>query len=79
MHYRNSKLLQSCNALLDFVLILLAYFCAGSLRVLIPLGEAFYLVDRSRYFPLSVLYALVIVACYAFAGDYATLHPRSKV
>ena len=79
MHYRNSKILQLANALLDFVLILLAYFCAGSLRVVIPLGAAFYLVDRTRFFPLSVLYAVVIVACYAFAGDYDTLHQRSKV
>ena len=63
MHYRNSKILQLANALLDFVLILLAYFCAGSLRVVIPLGAAFYLVDRTRFFPLSVLYAVVIVAC----------------
>ena len=33
MHYRNSKLLQTCNAVLDILLILLAYLCAGLLRV----------------------------------------------
>lgn len=78
MHYRNSKLLQTCNAVLDILLILLAYLCAGLLRVALSLGDAFYMGDLWRFFPLSVLYALVIVCCYAFAGDYATLHQRSK-
>lgn len=77
MHYHNSKLLKSANALTDFVLILVVFFLSGLLRVVSPVGATFSMRDVYRFMPMSVLYAAVMVMCYWAEGSYQTLHIRS--
>lgn len=77
MHYHGSKVLQTMNALADFVLILAAFFLSGLLRLVFPIGAAFFMNDIYRFMPISVLYAAVMVACYWAEGSYHSLRIRS--
>ena len=77
MHYHNSKLLKSANALTDFVLILVVFFLSGLLRVVSPVGATFSMRDVYQFMPMSVFYAAVMVMCYWAEGSYQTLHIRS--
>ena len=65
---------QLLNAACDFLLLLLTFCLAGVLRAWIPLGDRFGMQDIARFFPLAVVYAAVMVLCYAATGSYASLH-----
>ncbi len=73
MHYHTSKFLQALNAVGDFFVILLAFACADTLRVLTPWGEDYYTRDLKVFFFTAALYALVLVAAYTLGGKYRTL------
>ena len=62
------------NGMADFVLLLLSFFLAGLLRMVIPLGSRFLPVDLSRFFPIALIYAVVMVLCYAQTNCYRSLH-----
>lgn len=78
MQYRNSKLMKVCSPLADFFLVLLAFVCAGLFCILIP-QESFFVRYTFRDLPQGMLYALVIVACYAAAGEYKAFRSRGMV
>ena len=69
-----SKPLQLLSAACDFLLLLLTFCLAGVLRAWVPLGDRFGMQDIARFFPLAVVYAGVMVLCYAAAGNYTSLH-----
>lgn len=77
MHDHNSKLLRAGNAALDFFLILAVFWISGLLRIALPFGSTFFMQDIRRFFPLAVLYAIVMVTGYAVEGGYRSLHVRS--
>lgn len=77
MHDHNSKLLRAGNAALDFFLILAVFWISGLLRIALPFGSTFFMQDIRRFFPLAVLYAIVMVAGYAVEGGYRSLQVRS--
>lgn len=56
------------NGMADFALLLLSFFLAGLLRMVIPLDSRFSLVDLSRFFPVALIYAVVLLLCYAGTG-----------
>ena len=62
------------NGIADFALLLLSFFLAGLLRMVIPLGSRFLPVDLSRFFPIALIYAVVMVLCYAQTNCYRSLH-----
>ena len=76
MHYHNSQLLKSLNALIDFLLIVAAFFLSGLLRVISPFGATFSMRDVYQFMPMSVLYAAVMVMCYWAEGGYHSLRIR---
>lgn len=74
MHGHYTKFVQFLNAGCDFVLLLLVFCLAGFMRTWIPVGKGFSMQDIARFFPLAVVYAVVMVLCYAISGSYASLH-----
>lgn len=71
-HY--PKLFLLLHAASDFVLLLLVFLLSGLLRTWIPLGDRFSMRDIVHFFPLAVVYAVVMVLCYAAIGFYTSLH-----
>lgn len=76
MHYHKFLLLKTLNVLVDFLLILGAFFLSGLLRVIFSSEAVFSMRDIYSLTPLSVIYSLVMVVCYWIQGSYATLHIR---
>lgn len=79
MHYHNSRWMQLGNAVTEFFLIIAAYILAGLCRAFVPIGTEFLLADVWYFFPLSVIYAVMMVACYTVRGNYNSIHVRGKV
>lgn len=79
MHYKTSKPLHALNVITEFVVLLLAFVVAGLLRVVSPMGAQFLFADVGRYFPVALLYALVMVGVYALQGSYETIRIRGLV
>lgn len=77
MHYHESKKLRVANVLCECFLILVIYWVSGLLRMVSPYGSTFFMVDIWRYFPLALLYSVVMVANYAISGSYNSLRLRS--
>ena len=76
---KNHKLIHIANGLLDFILLLAVYVCAGMLRVVTPFVGSFYPIDIWYNFPLCLLYAVIMVAVYSFQGGYRVLRVRGLV
>lgn len=74
MHNSMPKAVAILNAVADFVLLLLAFFLAGVFRMWLPFGSKFFMIDLSRFFPIAVIYAVVMVLCYAGTNCYHSLH-----
>lgn len=74
MRYKTSGPIALLNVIVDFALLLLSFFLAGILRMIIPLGSKFFLIDLSRFFPIALIYAIVMVLCYAGTNCYQSLH-----
>lgn len=74
MHSHYKKITLLLNAGCDFFLLLLAFCLAGILRTYLPFGAKFSMVDVVDFFPLAVVYAVVMVLCYAASGCYVSLH-----
>ncbi len=77
MHYRDSRILRFLNAFSEFLLLVLVFILSGALRRVAPFGSRFFMWDVWTFLPVSTLYALAIVACYAVEGSYRTLQIRS--
>lgn len=78
MHYRDSRILRFLNAVSEFLLLVIVFILSGALRSLAPFGSLFFMWDIWTFLPMSALYALAIVACYAVEGCYQTLRVRRK-
>ncbi len=79
MHNYHSKFIKRINVLLEFVLILASYWVASILRVIIPLGTHFTIVDSISFMPLSFVYAFTMVAVFWSQRKYRTLTIRSRL
>lgn len=74
MRNRISRPVACLSATADFLLLLLAFFLAGLLRIAIPFGSRFFMIDLARFFPVALIYAFVMVLCYAGTNCYHSLH-----
>lgn len=74
MHHRTPVAIAFLNVIVDFALLLLSFFLAGFLRMVVPLGSKFFPIDLSRFFPIALIYAIVMVLCYAGTNCYRSLH-----
>ena len=74
MHHKTSGPVKLLSATIDFALLLLAFVLAGLLRIALPMGSRFFLVDLSRFFPIALIYAIVMVICYGGTNCYRSLH-----
>ena len=79
MYGHNSKMARFISPVVDFFLILFVFVLSGLLRAWLPFGDQFVMADVARFFPLAVVYAIVMVLCYATIGCYATLHCRGLI
>ena len=73
MHYYKSKGLQILNALFEMVLLIIAFFVSGFIRLFTPIGDTFFFQDILLYFPTAIIYAVVIAAIYYLFGAYKRL------
>lgn len=74
MHNRTPGPIALLNVIADFALLLLSFFLAGLLRIALPMGSRFFLIDLRRFFPIALIYAIVMVLCYAGTNCYRSLH-----
>lgn len=74
MHNSTPRPIAVLNAVADFALLLLAFFLAGLFRMWLPFGSKFFVVDLWRFFPIALIYAVVMVLCYAATNCYHSLH-----
>lgn len=74
MHYHEKTWMKVVNAFVEFVLILITFIIAGVIRANIGWGSPFIMSDVYRFFPIAIVYAVVMVMSYVLNGDYYTLH-----
>ena len=70
------KYIHILNELLDFILLMSAYLCAGAARVVTPHLGSFVPADILYNLPVGFLYAAIVVAVYGFLGGYRILRVR---
>ena len=76
---KHLKLLHILNGLLDFILLLLVYLCAGALRVVTPYVGLFSPIDILYNLPAGLMYAVIMTAVYSLQGGYRIMHVRGFV
>ena len=75
-HYRDSFFLKIINIIIEYIIILLAYYISGIVRETIPssIAQKFSMDDVLPFFKFAQLGALSAVIVYLFIGSYATIH-----
>ena len=73
---RAKRIIHILNGLLDFVLLMAVYLCAGAVRVVTPYIGLFSPIDIWYNLPVGVLYAVIMTAVYGFQGGYRVLRVR---
>lgn len=79
MHYHSSKKLIFLNILIEFGLLILAYWFAGIVRLYSPIGNPFLYKDMIAFERIAWMYSVIIVLCYIVDGAYRSLHYGSSV
>lgn len=73
---REKRIIHILNGMLDFILLMTAYLCAGAVRVVTPFIGRFSPVDIVLNLPAGLLYAVIMAAVYGFQGGYRILRAK---
>lgn len=77
-HYRDSWVMKLCNMIIEYMLIISAYFVSGEIRRTIPvtIARPFASFDVTSFVRYAFIGAIVAVVIYFVLGDYQTIHYR---
>lgn len=78
-HYSESAFLKAVNAIIEYLLIIVAYYLSGVVRGLIAgsIISQFAMSDITMFLPFALTCALLMVMIYSIIGDYGTIRMYS--
>lgn len=78
-HYKDQPILKLINAICEYVVILVAFYISGLIRVYVPtsIAKVFWWKDIVSFTPVAFIGAFIIVCIYYLAGDFSTIHIRN--
>lgn len=78
-HYKDSTKLKLINVLVEYLVLIAAYFIGGYIRVIIPtaVAQPFWYKEILHYTYISLIGSAIIVVFYLTVGDFSTVHIRN--